>query len=84
VLYPLFLSSMARVETRVVFPAPWTPFKPIVKGLLLEVRVERREVMNGMQCGDLSSMILGLGLEFEDTAFAEVFADIERILSPLN
>lgn len=51
---------MERVETRVVFPAPWMPLRPIVKsfvGLVVvlvvweeeERCVERCERMNGMQ-----------------------------------
>jgi hypothetical protein len=57
-----------RVETRVVFPAPWMPFRPIMKGdgvvgegeEAWERWEERRERMKGMQWEDLSSIMAGL------------------------
>lgn len=60
VLYPLAVREMARAETRVVLPAPWMPFRAMMKGLeggWPVGWVERRERINGMQWGDLSSMI---------------------------
>ena len=68
---------VARAETRVVFPAPWTPLRPMKKGFVVLRWEERRERMKGIQWGDLSSMISGLrGVEVRG-ALAE---DIEAIL----
>lgn len=49
----------ARADTSVVFPAPWTPLRPMKKGPdgFAAWWTERRERMKGMQCGDLSSMM---------------------------
>jgi len=63
------------VETSVVFPAPCTPFRPIVKGDE-EVWWESCRRMKGMQCGDLSSTISGQ--EREEVMGVEV--DILRVL----
>jgi len=78
---PSFLRRVvASAETRVVFPAPWTPFRPMKNGLEALVGRERwRESwrrMKGMQWGDLSSIIGGLG-----AVRGEGAADIARVLT---
>lgn len=61
---PRALRVEERAETRVVFPAPCTPLRPIMKGDWEEGGcADRRERMKGMQCGDLSSIIVGLGVD---------------------
>ena len=69
---------VARAETRVVFPAPWTPLRPMKNGLPScwgeERNAESCRRMNGMQCGDLSSIISGFDLGVKE-AFGATFAD---------
>ena len=70
---------VARAETRVVFPAPWTPLRPMKKGLVVVLGwEERREMMKGIQWGDLSSIISGFLRDGE--AVGALAEDIEAIL----
>ena len=73
---------VARARTRVVFPAPWTPLRPIMKGRVGEEEDEvaawcreRRERMKGIQCGDLSSIIWGgeVGVALSEVAIVRVW-----------
>lgn len=66
-----WLKVCCNADTRVVFPAPCTPFKPMKNGLsgFCVWWAFNRCRMKGMQCGDLSSMIMG----FDETSeLAEV------------
>lgn len=70
---------VASAETRVVFPAPWTPLRPMKKGLVVVLGWEEScERMKGIQWGDLSSMIFGLLPGGE--AVGALAEDIEAIL----